>query len=465
VSTGDTSAATVAIDDARTAEPTEAAGEALPPAEAQQKGSWYTVFMLAIVVMLAQIDRNVITLMVEPMKRDLDLSDTEVSLLIGLAFTVCYVMFGPPIARIADRGFRKPVIAASLTVWSCATSLCGLAQNFWQLFLGRAIIGGAESASSPASLSMIADVIPREKLPRAYAIYNTGFLFGGALALLLGGLLLGYFANVDPILIPGIGVVRDWQLVFVILGLPGLLFAILIMLTVPEPQRRAGHKTQGYPLREVTGFIWTNRRMHLPLLIGILINSIQTFGAIAWLPAFYERTYGWGPATIGPLLGPINMAVALIGLFSGAFITEWLGKRRDDANILMLFLANFLSIPFLVIQPLMPSPWLALAMGALYGSIGAMGGAGYNSALQVSTPNAMRGQINALYLFMIAAVGGMLGPTLIALLTDFVAGNEDDLRYVLAGFRLALAPIDAFLIWLAIRPYGKAVRDRIEAGD
>ncbi|MEI9852416.1 MAG: MFS transporter [Sphingomonas sp.] len=426
---------------------------------------WYTVVVMALVVMLAQIDRNVISLMVQPMKRDLHLSDTQVSLLIGLAFSITYIIVGPPVSRIADRGFRKAVVASSLAVWSGATAMCGLAQNFWQLFLGRAVIGGAESASSPASLSMIADVIPREKLPRAYAIYNAGFMGGGALALALGGLLLGLFHDLEPIQVPGIGVIRDWQLVFVILGLPGLLVAALIVFTVPEPQRRRGHKPKGYPLREVVGFIVANRAMHVPMLAGILINSIQTFGTVAWIPAFYERTYGWGPAQAGPILGGVNMVAALAGLFGGAWLAERLGRRRDDANLHVLFLANFLSIPFLIAGPLMPSAWLALGCGAIGGAIGSMGGAGYNSALQVSTPNAMRGQINALYLFCIAAIGGTLGPLFIALLTDFVAGKEEDLRYVLVGFRLVLAPLDCFLIWLAVRPYGKAHRARIEAGD
>jgi hypothetical protein len=124
-----------------------------------------------------------------------------------------------------------------------------------------------------------------------------------------------------------------------------------------------------------------------------------------------------------------------------------------------------ISIPFLVAAPLMPTPWMALLCGAFGGATGSMGGPGYNSALQVSTPNAMRGQINALYLFVIAAIGGALGPLCVALLTDFVAGSEKDLRYVLSGFRALLGPLDAFLIWLALRPYAKAVQARVAAGD
>ena len=441
-------------------QPGSASGVAVPKVE-----GWYTVFMLSIVVMLAQIDKNIISLMVQPMKRDLGLSDTEVGLLTGIAFSFTYAVVGPPVSRIADRGFRKTVVASSLTIWSFATSMCGLAQTFWQLFLGRAVIGGAESASSPASLSMIADVIPRNKLPLAYAIYNTGFMGGGALALIIGGILLGVFSNVAPFHVPGIGIIRDWQLVFMILGLPGLLVAAIILFTVPEPQARRGHKQGGYPLREVFGYIWANRAMHGPMLAGVLLNSIQAFGTVAWIPAFYERTYGWGPSVAGPMLGTVNIIAALLGLFGGAWLAEWLGKRRDDANLRMLFLANFVSIPFIVAGPLMPTPWLALGVGAVGGAIGAMGGAGYNSALQVSTPNAMRGQINALYLFCIAAIGGGLGPLLIGFITDTFARSEADLRYVLVWTRLILAPLDAYLIWLAVRPYGKAHRARIEAGD
>lgn len=426
------------------------------------RGGWYTVIMLAVVVLFAQIDRGVISLMVEPIKRDFDLSDTQVSLLIGVAFTLFYVLVGPPVARIADRGFRKSVVATSLAVWSCATALCGFAQNFWQLFLGRAIIGGAEAGSSPASLSMIADVIPREKLPRAYAIYNAGFAGGGALAMALGGFLLGYFGDWDPIQVPGIGVIRNWQLVFIVLGLPGLLFAAAIMITVPEPKRKRSHKPKGYPKREVFAFIANNRAMHFPLLLGVLINSLQSFGSVAWMPAFYERTYGWTPDIVGPLLGGLGLVTAAIGLTIGARFAEWLGKRRDDANLRVLFLANALSIPFIVLQPLMPNPWLALACGGVGTMIAFTGGPAYNSALQLATPNAMRGQVNAMYLFMIAAIGGAFGPLLIALLTDFVAGKEEFLRYVLVGFRLALAPLDAFLIYLAIKPYGRAYRARLK---
>jgi MFS family permease len=435
--------------------------ELAPVADASSRTRWYTVFMLALVAMLAQVDRGVISLVVQPMKRDLGLSDTQVSLLIGFAFTFFYAMVGPPISRISDRGVRKTVIAASLAIWSVGTALCGLAQSFWTFFFARAIVGGAESGSSPASLSMIADVVPRERLPRAFAIYNSGVMGGMALSLVFGGLLLGLLADLPSMRVPGIGVIHNWHVVFMILGLPGLLVAALIMITVPEPVRKGGRRPGGYPLREVFGFLRANRAMHLPLLLGVLIMSMQTFGMNAWGPAFYERTYGWGPAVVGPLLGVVTLGSSLTGLFVGAKFCEWLGKRHDDANLRVLMFAQILSLPFTASAPLMPTPWLALAFTAMGGVLAGMGAPAYNAALQLSTPNQMRAQINALYLFTIAAIGGGLGPLFIALLTDFVAQSEASLRYVLVGFRLVLGPLDAFLIWMAIAPYGKAYRQRI----
>jgi predicted MFS family arabinose efflux permease len=282
-----------------------------------------------------------------------------------------------------------------------------------------------------------------------------------ALSLVFGGLLLRLLADVPSIEVPGIGVIHNWHIVFMILGLPGLVVAALIMITVPEPVRKGGRRPGGYPLREVFGFLRTNRAMHLPLLLGVLIMSMQTFGMNAWGPAFYERTYGWGPAVVGPLLGVVTLGSSLTGLFVGARFCEWLGKRHDDANLRVLLLAQILSLPFTAIAPLMPTPWLALGLSAIGGVLAGMGGPAYNAALQLSTPNEMRAQINALYLFTIAAVGGALGPLFIALLTDFVAQSEASLRYVLVGFRLLLGPLDAFLIWMAIAAYGRAYRQRI----
>jgi len=280
--------------------------------------NWYTVWMTSLVAVMSQVDRGILALFVQPMKRDLHLTDTQISILLGFAFTFFYVVGGPPLSRMADGGVRKSVIAGCLAVWSLATTFCGIAQNFWSFFIARAVIGGTESGCGPASLSMIADAVPKDKLPRAYALYNSGFVGGSALSLVIGGVLIGLLADVKPISLGSFGVIYNWQIVFMIIGLPGLLIAALVMLTVKEPPRKGGRRPGGYPLKEVVGFVVSQRRLHLPLLVGLLAMNFQLYGLAAWMPAFYERTYGWGPAVSGPLLGMVGLVSAMAGLFLGS---------------------------------------------------------------------------------------------------------------------------------------------------
>ncbi|MBT2189127.1 MFS transporter [Sphingobium nicotianae] len=431
------------------------------PDDTSRRG-WYTVILLGIVSTLSFVDRGVMALFVQPMKRDFHLSDTEVSLLLGLAFTIPYVIVGFPMARFIDRGSRRNLIAGCLAVWSFATGACGIAQNYWTLFVCRFVTGGAESVNTSGSLSMIADCVPREKMPRAFAIQSAGVAGGAALSLLIGGVLYGLLVKVPPTHVPLIGVIHNWQLVFMIVGIPGLLVAGLMFFTVPEPRRKRGTRPGGYPLREVLSLVKQQQSLHLPLLGGMLLLAIMTSGFAAWMPAFYERTYGWGPEKVGPMLGAVSLFTSIIGLIAGARLAEWFGKRRDDANLRVLFLAHLLSQPLLIIMPLMPNPWLALGCAAISGVFGVMGGPGFSAAIQITTPNEMRAQINVMYAASITAIGGSVGPTLIGFLTDFVAGSEADLRYVLVAVKLLFGPLAVYLIWRSMAPYGKLFRQDLD---
>jgi len=440
-----------------------AEGAARPgEAEAASPRGWYTVVILGIVSMLSFVDRGVMALFVEPMKRDFNLSDTEVSLLLGLAFTLPYVVVGLPMARFIDRGSRRNLIAGCLALWSCATAICGIAQNYWTLFVARFVTGGAESVNTSGSLSMIADAVPRHRLPRAYAIQSAGVSGGAALSLLIGGVLFGLLAHLDPLQVPLIGTIYNWQLVFMIVVIPGVLLALLMMVTVPEPRRKGGKRPGGYPVREVLAHIWAARPFHLPLLLGMLVQAMMLMGFAAWMPAFYERTYGWGPEIAGPLMGMVSLVATLTGLAFGARLAEILARKRDDANLRVLFLAHLIATPLLVLAPLMPSPWLALGFNALALAIGVMGNPGFSAAIQITAPNEMRAQVAVMYAAAITAIGGTLGPTLIGGLTDLVAPSPDHLRYVLAAVKALFGPIAVFLIWKSLGPYGRLYRQRLD---
>ncbi|WP_129794401.1 MFS transporter [Sphingosinicella sp. CPCC 101087] len=440
--------------------------ELAPPANPQNapgpwppsRTAWYAVWLIAVIHMLSMLDRSIINLLVEPIKRDLLLSDTQISLIIGFAFSGFYALCGLPMARVADSRSRKLILVSGLAIWSLATALCGAARSFAQLFVARGIVGGAESVAGPSSMSMISDLVPPEKLPRAFAIYQLGISAGAASALFVGGLLVAFFTSIGPIHIPIIGLAREWQLVLLVSALPGLVTALLFLFTVPEPTRRNRRASGSVPLREVGRFLLSNRTLFLLLFLSLGIGAIETFGLMAWRPAFYERTYGWEPQHIGPLLAlslVISVPVALIG---GTWLAEFMNKRGHvDAMVRVCFLTQALSAPFAIAGPLMPNPWLAFGCGVFGSMFGLMGAPAQNSAIQMVTPNEMRAQISALYLFTISVIGTGLGPLMIALTTDFGFGDESMLRYSMAVVAGILAPGGAFLMWLAMRPYARAI--------
>ena len=356
------------------------------------------------------------------------------------------------------------ILTTGLTLWSLATMLCGLAQQLWQLFAARALVGAAESVKGPCSMSMIADLVPHDKLPRAFAIFQLGITGGMAGALVLGGLLLSAFAGMPPLSLPGGLVVRDWHMVLLVTGLPGLLLALVMLLTVKEPARR-DRKSQGsVPLRDVLRFLGLNWKFYAPLFLSIAIASVESYGLQAWRPAFFERTLWVGSGTRRPAArgrasdrhaarplsrhaaGGISHQPAAEGCAAGG-VPALLWPRDAVAGAM----------------PLMPDPWLALLLGFLGFTAWSMTAPGQNAAIQIVTPNEMRGQISALYLFSISVVGGGFGPTAIALITDKVFHDEAMLRYALSGFTMMVGPVVLLLIFCAVKPYARAYQ-RMQTG-
>ncbi|HKZ72699.1 MAG TPA: MFS transporter, partial [Steroidobacteraceae bacterium] len=222
--------------------------------------SWYVVGVLTVTYTVSFIDRQIMALMIEPIRRDLGITDTQVSLLIGLAFAVFYTLLGLPIARLADRYSRRAIIAAGVAVWCVMTAACGLARSYAQLFLARVGVGVGEAALSPSALSMMSDYFPKRTRGRAVAVYNMGISLGAGLAMIVGGQVIAHVMQAPPVRLPVVGELFAWQTVFLVVGLPGLLMAVL-MATVKEPARRerlrGGDGGLHLPLRTVVQFIGT----------------------------------------------------------------------------------------------------------------------------------------------------------------------------------------------------------------
>jgi MFS family permease len=428
--------------------------------------AWYAVFVFAVVLCVNFLDRGILPLLVVPIKRDLGLTDTQISLLMGFAFVMFYVLLGLPIARLVDRSSRRRIIGIGVALWSGATALCGLAHTFTQLFFARIGVGVGEACTGPATYSMLADLFPREQLARAVSVLNFGFIAGIGLSAILGGTVIGTLEHLPPVALPVIGVLRTWQLTFLVVGIPGLLVALL-MGTVVEPVRRdlaaAGVGAvklggRAIPVKEVMRYLWTNRAVYGPMYGALALQSIPSQGAISWGPTFFIRVHHWTPRHVGLAFGIVTLVVAPIALMAGGLLAERLAKRGyNDANMRVQLLAICLWIPGAVLMPMMPTPtWALMAFGvSLFFAMMAPGP--QNAALQSVTPNRMRGQATALFLFVFNIVGFGCGPTVIALITDYVFHNDARVGSALALSTIILGPLSAFALWRGLKPYGRLI--------
>jgi MFS family permease len=439
--------------DSRDAPPSSSGAPWPSPARA-----WYAVAIFALALTINFLDRGILNLLIEPVKRDLHLTDVQVSYLVGLAFVLFYVILGLPIARLVDSRSRRLILGSGLLVWSVMTAICGLAQNFWQLFVARVGVGVGEACSGPSTYSMLADLFPHEKLPRAISVLNFGFVTGNALALLAGGAAIHFVSTLPPVSLPVVGVLHPWQLTFMLVGIPGLIVASLFT-TLREPLRRGRvGSVRSIPVREVVRFLVENRGVYGPMFLGLAFNSVVFFGIQTWTPPFFTRTYGWSAAQIGVIFGLVILIVAPIGLMCGSFLAEHFARKgRADANLLVTLIAFALAVPASVLFPLMPTPQLSIAMLGVLFFVAMLSPGPQNAALQIITPNQMRGQITALYLFIFNAVGFGSGATVVAFVTDHVFGNEAMVGYSMVAVGAVLGPIAALLIWAGLKPYAASV--------
>jgi len=423
-----------------------------PPA----RTAWYAVGVIALVNMLDNVDRGIISLLIEPIKRDLVLSDTQISVLIGLAFSLFYGLVGLPMSRFADTRNRKYILSFGIFVWSAATAACAFATGFKSLFAMRGLTGAGVSLKGPCALSMISDLVPRQKYPTAISIFNFGIVLGSATSLIIGGTLIGMFDGRTFTLAPGI-VLRDWQMIFLLVGAPGILVALLVMLTVREPARRGREMTAKPPVLDVFRYLWREKAIYAPFYLGVALLQIETMGLLNWRVPFYSRTFGWGPEVIGPLMGTISLALTPVGLIGGAWLGERMAARDPGAMIKLSILGAVVSLPLTIAALLMPTPWLALGLSAAGIVVIGIGSPGAVAALQTVTPNEFRGQLTALHLFTIAVIGGGLGPIAVALFTDYLFQDESQLRYAMVTCAALFGGLGIALQLLGLRPYTRRV--------
>ena len=420
--------------------------------------AWYAVGVFALVLMFGQLDQGIISLLVLPIERDFHLQDWQISLLTGLAPVLFYAFIGVPLSRLVDSRTRKYVLSIGIGVSAAITAACGLAQNFWQMFLCRVAVGGGNAVNGPGTYSMMSDFFPREKLPRAIAVIQIGFILGTGAPLIIGGIVIGILANTPAQEFLGL-TIRNWQMVFIGVGLPSLLGALLL-LTVPEPPRRGGMvmdpKTT-VPFIQVVGYLFTHWRVYAPMFFGLAMSAVETYGVSSWRPVFFQRTFGWTAQQAGQAIGWSSIGASLIGLVVGASLTQWLAKKHDDANVRVVAIMYTITPIFAIAGPLMPNPWMAVACAAMTAMCGLAGAVPQNAAIQNITPNAMRGRVTALYLFVFTVVGQGGGPIFIALITNFILKDQSQIKLAMSGSAAVMTPLAALIIWMGVKSYGREI--------
>lgn len=430
--------------------------------------AWYVAAVLTLANSFAFVDRQVLALLVEPIKADLAISDTMISLLHGFSFSLFYVAIGLPMARLADRSNRRNIIVGSIIVWSAMTVACGLARSAGALFLARVGVGAGEAGLTPAAQSTLSDLFPRDRLPAALGMFSMGIYIGGGMALMIGGVIIAALTSAGSIDLPLVGIVQPWQATFIIVGAPGILLGLLALTLREPPRRGVAGKAKSMPMSEMWQHVRPSLGSYAGIILGLSCMILVGQGSAAWLPAFFERSYGWGSSEIGFKYGMVVLVCGIAGTLSGGFVASALRRRGHvRANLLAATFGFVVLIPLTIAFPWMPTAESALTViGVMTFFAGFPFGGGY-AALQEITPNAMRAQIAAAYMLGVNLIGAGLGPTLIALATDHIFMDANSLYKSLSLVSAVFSPLALGFIALALKrhPAALARMDALEPAD
>jgi MFS family permease len=409
-----------------------------------------------VTYLVALVDRQLLSLLVGPLKQGLDLTDTQVGMLQGLAFGLFYTLLGIPIGRLIDSWSRRNVIAIGAFLWCLMTAACGLAGSFAHLFLARVGVGVGEATMSPGALSMLSDYFAPARRALAISVYIAGGSLGSGVALIIGGTVIDHFVQRGPVHLPLLGVLQPWQSVFVAVGLTGLV-AVALLLTVHEPPRRLGageHAGSAPSWREFGRFLAARRRLFVLHFGGMGLFSVLSYGLLAWAPTFFIRHHGWTATQVGITFGSIVALCGFVGVISGG---AWATRRRAagvaDATLRTAAFGFAAIVLPAIAGPLLADPRLSLGCYALCAFFMAFPSGVSAAALQEVTPNRLRAQTSAVYYFAINLLGLGFGPVLVGLLTDRVFGDESRVGESLALSAVLLGPPAALMLYAALRPF------------
>jgi len=407
----------------------------------------YAVIVLMVAYLFSYVDRQILSMLVGPIKADLGLTDTELSLLHGLAFALFYTVFGIwPIGTWADKGNRRNIIAGGVFLWSLMTALCGRMTSFAGLFAARVGVGVGEAALTPTAYSMLADYFPPDKRGRALGLFSMGVYFGIGVAIMVTGALVQYVSSLPPIDLPLIGEVRGWQIPFLLLGPPGILVA-LWMMTVQEPPRR-GTTAELPRFGAVIGHLIAHRSFYLNFFFGVSCLTLLFNGIAFWFPAHLMRSFGVDALFVAFTYGPIMFFAGAAGILAGGILADrWRASGNKTAEIRVALVSALCLWPVSIatFQVDNVTYALILAVPTLFLSSFPFGAA--SSAIQLVTPNQLRARVSAIYLLIINIIGIGLGATVASAISDYVFADENRIGDGISIVALLSAAVAALLFW------------------
>ena len=399
---------------------------------------WYAVGVLTAVYASSQVDRQIMAILLEPIKIELEASDTQMGFLVGLTFAIFYATLGMPIAMLADRVNRRNIITAAISIWSAMTVVCGYAATFVQLSLARIGVGIGEAGSTPPSHSIIADLFSPEQRGTAMGVFALGVNIGLLIAYLAGGWLSENWG---------------WRMTFVAVGLPGLLVALILYLTVSEPLRGGADRipaaakpetpTDAPGFKAVAGHMWRVRSIR-HLCIGATLAGFIGYGFVLWMPSFLVRSHGLSPTEVGLTLALMNGVIGALGTFTAGKLTDVLSRRDIRWRAWVVTLGKGGYVPFLAAVFLVDDLTTALVLYTIPAFFGGFYLAPTFALIQGLVSLRMRALASSIVLFVLNIIGMGFGPQLVGIMSDWFAPE-----YGKESLRMALLVLSFVNLWCA----------------
>ncbi len=421
---------------------------------------YYCVAVMTLAMTFAFIDRQIPAMLVEPIKADLGLSDTQIALLGGVAFSICYAVMAMPIGFAVDRMSRTRVIGTGVLIWSVMTTLAGFANSFAKLFGARIGVAVGEAVIAPTSVSLVGDYYPPDKQGRPLGIISSGVYIGMGLALLSGGFLIDYLTGTGGLTLPLLGHFKPWQGTFLIVGIPGIVVAIAAYL-IHEPKRF--HDTSFARDEASTQSLLDHLRRHRaamqPMFAGVVFMGMLTYSFTFWAPTMMVRTYDLSLSEVGVVLGLITIVSSVIGTIASGIIVDRMRRvGRSDAPVRIGMFASLAAAPFAILAPLMPTP--VISWVCIFGYLLIASSLTPLALLCVSgiSTSLTRGRMTAIYALVMMVFSMSIGPQMTAFFTDYLFNDTSRLNWSLALTAAIVMPAAALFFGRSMPHYRRSVR-------